>query len=128
MSAQLLIPITFLFLRGKIRNEFWIQHTSQQSLIAMRPCVSSTAPESLVALKCGNSEMEGQPTVQQPSFEVTGLLRAWSGGDENALAAIIKLVYPELRAIARRCLSGERASLTIQATALVHEAYLRLVD
>jgi RNA polymerase sigma factor (TIGR02999 family) len=94
----------------------------------MRPCVSSTAPESLVALKCGNSEMEGQPTVQQPSFEVTGLLRAWSGGDENALAAIIKLVYPELRAIARRCLSGERASLTIQATALVHEAYLRLVD
>ncbi len=94
----------------------------------MCPCVSSTAPESLVAPKCGNSEMEGQPTVQQPSFEVTGLLRAWSGGDENALGAIIKLVYPELRAIARRCLSGERASLTIQATALVHEAYLRLVD
>jgi RNA polymerase sigma factor (TIGR02999 family) len=66
--------------------------------------------------------------VQQPSSEVTGLLRAWSRGDEDALARIIKLVYPELRDIARKCLSRERANHTIQATALVHEAYLRLVD
>ena len=66
--------------------------------------------------------------VQQPSSEVTELLRAWSGGDEAALARIVKLVYPELRDIARRCLRRERADHTIQATALVHEAYLRLVD
>ena len=66
--------------------------------------------------------------VQQPSSEVTGLLRAWSGGDEDALARIVKLVYPELRDIARKCLSRERPNHTIQATALVHEAYLRLVD
>jgi RNA polymerase sigma factor (TIGR02999 family) len=66
--------------------------------------------------------------VQQPSSEVTRLLRAWSSGDEDALAGIVKLVYPELRAIARRCLRRERADHTIQATALVHEAYLRLVD
>jgi RNA polymerase sigma factor (TIGR02999 family) len=63
-----------------------------------------------------------------PSPEVTGLLRAWSGGDESALARIVDLVYPELRDIARRCLSHERPDHTIQATALVHEAYLRLVD
>jgi RNA polymerase sigma factor (TIGR02999 family) len=63
-----------------------------------------------------------------PSSEVTGLLRAWSGGDETALARIVELVYPELRYVARRCLSRERPDHTIQATALVHEAYLRLAD
>jgi RNA polymerase sigma factor (TIGR02999 family) len=66
--------------------------------------------------------------VPAPSSEVTGLLRAWSGGDNYALSRIIELVYPELREIARRCLSGERPGHTMQATALVHEAYLRLVD
>jgi RNA polymerase sigma factor (TIGR02999 family) len=66
--------------------------------------------------------------VPTPSQEVTGLLRAWSGGDEGALARIVESVYPELREIARRCLSRERSDHTIQATALVHEAYLRLVD
>jgi RNA polymerase sigma factor (TIGR02999 family) len=60
--------------------------------------------------------------------EVTGLLRAWSGGNEQALAGIVEAVYPELRDIARRCLSRERTDHTIQTTALVHEAYLRLVD
>jgi RNA polymerase sigma factor (TIGR02999 family) len=63
-----------------------------------------------------------------PSPEVTGLLRAWSAGDEGALARIVEVVYPELRDIARRCLGRERPDHTIQATALVHEAYLRLVD
>jgi RNA polymerase sigma factor (TIGR02999 family) len=62
------------------------------------------------------------------SCEVTGLLFAWSSGDDDALAKIVELVYPELREIARRCLSRERPDHTIEATALVHEAYLRLVD
>ncbi len=62
------------------------------------------------------------------SGEITGLLRAWSGGDDGALPKVVELVYPELRDIARRCLSGERPHHTIQATALVHEAYVRLVD
>jgi hypothetical protein len=60
--------------------------------------------------------------------ELTELLRGWSGGDQSALARIVDMTYPELRKIARRCLSGERSEHTIQATALVHEAYLRLVD
>jgi RNA polymerase sigma factor (TIGR02999 family) len=66
--------------------------------------------------------------LPSPSSEITGLLRAWSGGDGDALAKVVELVYPELRDIARRCLSVERPEHTIQATALVHEAYLRLVD
>jgi RNA polymerase sigma-70 factor, ECF subfamily len=66
--------------------------------------------------------------LPSPSSEITGLLRAWSGGDGDALAKVVELVYPQLRDIARRCLSVERPEHTIQATALVHEAYLRLVD
>ena len=56
------------------------------------------------------------------------LLRAWREGDETALDALMPLVHEELRRIARRCLQGERADHSVQATELVNEAYLRLVD
>lgn len=59
---------------------------------------------------------------------VTGLLQAWSGGDAGALERIVVLLQPELRKMARRCLARERPGHTLQATALVNEAYLRLVD
>ena len=59
---------------------------------------------------------------------MTVLLRAWCQGDETALAALMPLVYDELRRIARRCLAGERANHSVQATELVNEAYLRLID
>lgn len=60
--------------------------------------------------------------------EVTGLLRAWSQGDEQALERLTPLVYDELRRIAGRYMARERPDHTLQATALVNEAYLRLVD
>ena len=56
------------------------------------------------------------------------LLRAWREGDETALEALMPLVHDELRRIARRCLRGEGAHHSVQATELVNEAYLRLVD
>jgi RNA polymerase sigma factor (TIGR02999 family) len=59
---------------------------------------------------------------------VTALLLAWRAGDEEALGRIVPLVQEELRQIARRCLRNERAGHSLQATALVNEAYLRLVD
>ncbi len=62
-----------------------------------------------------------------PVPEITGLLHAWNGGDRDALERILVLVYPELRRIAQRCLGDERSGHTLQATALVNEAYLRLV-
>jgi RNA polymerase sigma factor (TIGR02999 family) len=62
------------------------------------------------------------------SQELTELLRQWSSGNESALGKIIDAAYPELRNLARRCLGSERSGHTIQATALVHEAYLRLFD
>lgn len=56
------------------------------------------------------------------------MLLAWRAGDEAALARLTPLVHQELQKIARRCLRNERAGHSLPATALVHEAYLRLVD
>jgi RNA polymerase sigma-70 factor (ECF subfamily) len=56
------------------------------------------------------------------------LLLAWRKGDNEALARLVPMVHAELRRIARRCLRGEQKERTLQATALVNEAYLRLVD
>jgi RNA polymerase sigma-70 factor (ECF subfamily) len=60
--------------------------------------------------------------------DVTGLLHAYEEGDEDALARLMPLVYGELRRLAARALRRERSGHTLQPTALVHEAYLRLVD
>lgn len=62
------------------------------------------------------------------SGSVTGLLVAWGKGDEAALNQLVPLVEQELHRIARRCMAGERAGHSLQATALVNEAYLRLID
>lgn len=59
--------------------------------------------------------------------EVTRLIAAWRAGDEDALDRLVPLVYDELRALARHRLRAERGDHTLQATALVHEAYVRLV-
>jgi len=70
----------------------------------------------------------GIATVPTRSVEVTGLLKAWSGGDQAALERLADQLYNELRRIARRFMRNERAGNTLQTTALVNEVYLRLVD
>jgi len=62
------------------------------------------------------------------SHDVTELLLEWSKGKGNALDELLPLVYRELQKIAHRYLSRERSSNTLQTTALVHEAFLKLVD
>jgi RNA polymerase sigma factor (TIGR02999 family) len=62
------------------------------------------------------------------SAEVTGLLKAWRGGDQAALDRLTAVVHAELHRIARRYMRNERPGNTLQATALVNEVYLRLVD
>ena len=62
-----------------------------------------------------------------PSPQITELLQAWSAGDQSAVGQIVELVYPELHRMARKHLYHERPGHSIQATALVNEAYLRLV-
>ena len=59
---------------------------------------------------------------------VTRLLLAWGGGDQTAFEQLIPIVHDELRRLARRQMRNERPGHTLQPTALVHEAYLRLVD
>jgi RNA polymerase sigma factor (TIGR02999 family) len=59
---------------------------------------------------------------------VTALLASWRGGDKAALDALLPIVYDELRRVARARLRGEPAGHALQTTALVHEAYLRLID
>lgn len=66
--------------------------------------------------------------TEVPEHELTQLLRAWSQGDERALEKLVPLVYEELHRLARRYMAGERPGHTLQTSALVNEAYLRLVD
>jgi len=63
-----------------------------------------------------------------PSHDVTQLLARWRDGDEAALQQLVPIVHEELRRLARRQMAGERPGHTLQPTALVNEAYLRLVN
>lgn len=65
-------------------------------------------------------------TDESSSSEITRLLHEWQGGDRRALEALMPLVYDELRHLASRYLSRERPDHTLQTTALVHEAYMKL--
>jgi len=60
--------------------------------------------------------------------QVTELLLAWGRGDQAAFDELVPVVHGELHRIARRCMAGERAGHSLEATALVNEAYLRLID
>jgi RNA polymerase sigma-70 factor, ECF subfamily len=69
--------------------------------------------------------MPETPTERQL---VTRLLKEWGGGNKEALDELMPVVYQQLRKLAAICLRSERTNHTLRATALVHEAYLRLVD
>jgi RNA polymerase sigma factor (TIGR02999 family) len=66
--------------------------------------------------------------VEAQTEQITLLLKAWSDGDDAALARLTERVYPELRRMAFHYMRNEAQGNTLQATALVHELYLRLVD
>jgi RNA polymerase sigma-70 factor (ECF subfamily) len=66
--------------------------------------------------------------IPENPTKVTGLLRKWGRGDEGALERLIPLVHDELHRIAQLCMAGERTGHSLQATVLVNEAYLRLVE
>jgi RNA polymerase sigma factor (TIGR02999 family) len=66
--------------------------------------------------------------VEQQANDVTVLLQRWAAGDEAALSELTPVVYRHLRVLADGCLRRERPDHTLQPTALIHEAYLRLID
>jgi|SRR5271169_3105902 len=73
-------------------------------------------------------ESQQRPGEEAPAANITGLLVAWRGGSADALQKLIPLVYGELHRLAEIHLRRERAGHTLQPTAVIHEAYLRLVD
>jgi RNA polymerase sigma-70 factor (ECF subfamily) len=70
----------------------------------------------------------GRAAVGAGSHDVTALLLQWSAGDEGVLDKLLPLVHGELRRLARRHMAGESPDHVLQATALVNEVYLRLID
>jgi RNA polymerase sigma factor (TIGR02999 family) len=74
------------------------------------------------------TDKENGLSIRQSPADITVLLKAWSGGDQEALAQLSERVYPELLLMARRHMKNERHANTLQSTALVHEVYLRLLD
>jgi RNA polymerase sigma-70 factor (ECF subfamily) len=84
--------------------------------------VQVTSPKMLEKLQ---GTARRRPHVTPASHDVTRLLRAWSDGDKAALDQLVPLVEPELRRLARACMGRERKDHTLQATALVNEAFLR---
>src|SRR6266480_3349745 len=81
--------------------------------------------ESANPAAAGRISKESRPAGPQ---EVTQLLANWSHGDHAALEKLIPLVYEELRRLSHRYMKGQRPDHTLQTTALVNEAYLRLAD
>lgn len=76
-----------------------------------------------VCFRAGGNDLGSTVTEQ-----VTALLRAWSGGNPEAAEKLIPIVYDELRGLAARHLRAERGDHTLRPTALVHEAFLKMVD
>lgn len=74
------------------------------------------------------SQDHGCATMTAPTEEITELLANWSRGEKAALERLVPLVYPELRRIAKRQMARENPDHTLQTSALINEAYLKLVD
>src|SRR5580693_651035 len=72
-------------------------------------------------------QREGQ-SGETAASDISQLLRAWTGGDQSALDRLTPIVYNELHRLARRYMQRERPGHSLQTTALVNEAYMRLVD
>jgi RNA polymerase sigma factor (TIGR02999 family) len=111
----------FSFQRGKARKSDQSDHLKfkffPEALSACRNCSGLVAYE---------EQVMNTPLVSQQ--RVTDLLTRWSDGDDAALVELTPLVYGELRRLAHRQMGAERTDHTLQTTALVNEAYLRLAD
>ena len=102
-----------------------------------RPPAGRTLPHGASGPLCPGTRLRGRlecgkrkrrPERVPPMSEVTRILSAIEQGDPHAAAQLLPLVYEELRKLAAQKLAQEKPGQTLQATALVHEAYLRLVD
>jgi RNA polymerase sigma-70 factor (ECF subfamily) len=95
---------------------------ARREVAALRPRNEATA-----LLDWGAREPSMETRQPSATGDLTGLLRTWNTGDEDAFEQLVPLVYDELYRIALRSLAGERATVSMQATALVNEVCLRLL-
>src|SRR5580658_1830514 len=79
-------------------------------------------------LALADSVPQSGHAMEPSAIQITQLLQSWSQGDESSIERLMPLVYDELHRMARRYMSNEKPGHTLQATALVNEAYLRLVN
>jgi RNA polymerase sigma factor (TIGR02999 family) len=101
-------------------------HPTRLKLPSPSPVLYS--PRSIGKVRSTFDEGDTCMTSTPAREDVTRMLIDWSGGDRDAAARLMPLVYDELRQLARQYLQRERPDHTLQATGLVHEAYLRMVD
>lgn len=109
------------FMAAECRHPATLRTPSRQSELTSFGPYSRLLPKCEVP--CGT---KGVLVSEFPSQPISALLTKWRAGDQEALQALIPLVYRELRSIAQNHLRHERSDHTLQSTALVHEAYLRL--
>jgi RNA polymerase sigma factor (TIGR02999 family) len=98
------------------------------SFVSPSPIQAAMAPQkpTRILYICGCRR--DRLSIEARAAEITNLLKAWGSGDEAALGQLAEQVYPELRLMAGRYMKNEGPGNSLQATALVHELYLRLVD
>jgi RNA polymerase sigma factor (TIGR02999 family) len=108
---------------GKAERPPETRHDCAVFLIASGRAVKN--PSAVLEFAASSTCMTTPPSTRQ---EVTQLLGDWSGGDDAALERLFPLVQPELHRLAHHYMSRERAGHTLQTTAILDEAYLRLVD
>ena len=105
---------------------FWRSAISNDATTGCREVWKSTNKRD--SLCSSRTDHLGGRTVEPSGRQVTQLLKAWSEGEAAAFEKIVSLVYQELHEMARRYMAHQRPGHTLQPTALVHEAYVRLVD
>jgi RNA polymerase sigma factor (TIGR02999 family) len=114
------------FLKQLFKNH--LHRSNFFSLYSPAETMTASQKGAIIRATCDARQTEGEAMTTPSPQSVTQLLRAWSRGDQSALAQLTPLVYEELRRLARRYMEQERPGHTLQTTALVNEAYLRLVD
>src|SRR5215212_2652943 len=109
--------------RGKPISARKIFSRRAEGLETATGCVINFVPDPLRRVDAARLSSMADPSTH----EVTELLAAWGGGDEAALERLVPLVHAELHRLARRYMGRERAGHTLRTSALVNEAYVRLI-
>jgi RNA polymerase sigma factor (TIGR02999 family) len=117
-------------LQSKRENANRLAHTPRKKFARNHAGLTTCKSLTFLRIRDNFVRLRGCASVSGPApcGQVTDLLLRWTHGDSQAREKLVPLVYDELRRVARRCLAGQRSDHTLQGTALVHEAYLRLVD